>query len=376
MNVDPKATRGYRNRNPGNIEHVPANQWQGLADPLSDGRFCRFTSHEFGIRALAALLVTYQDRHKLRTPRAIIERWAPKVENDTAAYVALVAQRIGVGPDDAIDLHRHAQLRPLVEAIIRHECAGLAYPAGVIDRALTLAGVPPAAPVTLREVAAVTGTGRGAVLVGTAGIATAVAQAAPAIAALHSRLVMSLAARNPAPVVLRGETIPQRISAGGLVVVRDGETVEEMPILSPLAWQIEHRTEVEITVAGATPAARNALLDALMVDVATAITATELSGALWSGRSPAALPPRMSSSRALPRRVPPPSPSPCGSPSPARRWPDPPPGESPCPVPSARTAACSCCPKPPMAPPPAATGGACSSSPAISAPSSRCSMPT
>jgi hypothetical protein len=140
VSIDPKATRGYRNRNPGNIEHVPANKWQGLADPPSDGRFCRFTSHEFGIRALAALLVTYQDRHKLRTPRAIIERWAPKVENDTAAYIEVVARRIGVGPDEAIDLHRHDHLRPLVEAIIHHECAGLSYPAGVINRALTLAG--------------------------------------------------------------------------------------------------------------------------------------------------------------------------------------------------------------------------------------------
>jgi hypothetical protein len=108
------------------------------------------------------------------------------VENDTAAYVAVVAQRIGVGPDDTIDLHRHDHLRPLVEAIIHHECAGLSYPAGVIDRALTLAGVPPAAPVTLREVATVTGTGRGAVLVGAAGIATAVAQAAQAAPAIQA----------------------------------------------------------------------------------------------------------------------------------------------------------------------------------------------
>ncbi|TCZ63616.1 hypothetical protein [Roseicella aquatilis] len=92
-----------------------------------------------------------------------------------------------------------------------------------------------------------------------------------AIAALHSRLVTSLAARSPAPLVLRSETVPQRIPPGGLVVVRDGETVEETPILSPLAWQIEHRAEVEITVAGATPAARDTLLDALLVDIAAAI---------------------------------------------------------------------------------------------------------
>jgi hypothetical protein len=99
-----------------------------------------------------------------------------------------------------------------------------------------------------------------------------------AIAALHSRLVTSLAVRNPAPIVLRGETVPQRVPPGGLVVVRDGETVEETPILSPLAWQVEHRAEVEITVACATPAARNSLLDALLVDFAAAITANRTLG--------------------------------------------------------------------------------------------------
>ncbi|MDT8262974.1 hypothetical protein RQ832_06925, partial [Roseomonas sp. DSM 102946] len=81
-----------------------------------------------------------------------------------------------------------------------------------------------------------------------------------AIAALHGRLAAVLASRNPAPLVLRGETVPQRLPPGGLVVIRDGETVEETAILSPLAWAIEHRAEVEVTVAGATPAARNALL--------------------------------------------------------------------------------------------------------------------
>ena len=186
MSVDPKATRGYRNRNPGNIEHVPANKWQGLADPPSDGRFCRFVSHEHGIRALAALLTTYQDRHGLRTVRRIIDRWAPPRENDTGAYVAVVARRMGVGADDPVNLHRHDQLRPMVEAIIAHECAGLTYPPAVIDRALTLAGVPPPAPETLRQVATTTGTGRGAMAVGAAGVATVAAQAAPAIQALGS----------------------------------------------------------------------------------------------------------------------------------------------------------------------------------------------
>ena len=99
-----------------------------------------------------------------------------------------------------------------------------------------------------------------------------------AIAALHGQLVTALAVRHPAPLVLRGETVPQRLPPGGLVVIRDGETVEETAILSPLAWAIEHRAEVEVTVGGATPAARTALLDALLVAIAAAITADRTLG--------------------------------------------------------------------------------------------------
>ena len=99
-----------------------------------------------------------------------------------------------------------------------------------------------------------------------------------AIAALHGRLAAALATRNPAPLVLRSETVPQRLPPGGLVVIRDGETVEETAILSPLAWAIEHRADVEVTVGGVTPAARTALLDALLVDLAAAITADRTLG--------------------------------------------------------------------------------------------------
>jgi len=109
-----------------------------------------------------------------------------------------------------------------------------------------------------------------------------------AIAALHDRLQTALATRNPAPLVLRNETVPQRLPPGGLVVLRDGETVEETAILSPLAWAIEHRAEVEVTVAGPTPAARNALLDALLVDVAAAVTADRTLGGAVEWAQPGA----------------------------------------------------------------------------------------
>ena len=109
-----------------------------------------------------------------------------------------------------------------------------------------------------------------------------------AIAALQSRLGTALAGGNPAPLVLRGETVPQRLPPGGLVVIRDGETVEETAILSPLAWAIEHRAEVEVTAGGATPAVRTALLDALLVDIAAAITADRTLGGAVEWAQPGA----------------------------------------------------------------------------------------
>lgn len=103
-----------------------------------------------------------------------------------------------------------------------------------------------------------------------------------AITALQSRLALSLALRNPAPKLLRNETVPQRLPPGGLVVLRDGETVEETPILSPLAWQIEHRAVVEV-VAGST-----ALLDALLVEIGAAITADRTLGGAVEWAQPGA----------------------------------------------------------------------------------------
>jgi hypothetical protein len=173
---DPKASRGYRNRNPGNIDHLPANKWLGLADPPSDGRFCRFRSHQHGIRALALLLQSYADRHRLRTVRGIVARWAPRGENDTRAYQAAVAARLGVGFDDPIDLHDAATVRGLVEAIIRHELGGMPYAPETIAEGLRMAGL-------VEPGLAHSGTVRAAVGTAAAGLsAAAVLEAATALA--------------------------------------------------------------------------------------------------------------------------------------------------------------------------------------------------
>jgi hypothetical protein len=186
--MDPRQTRGYRNRNPGNIDHQPTNRWQGLADPPLEpapqgggrARFARFVSHEYGIRALAMLLTTYQDRHGLRTIRGIVSRWAPGQENDTEAYIAAVARRMDRHPRAALDLHAYADLRPLVEAIIHHEIGGMPYDRATIDAGLRLAGVVAEG----RAAVARTGTARaaaGTAAAGVGGVAAveAIGQVAP-----------------------------------------------------------------------------------------------------------------------------------------------------------------------------------------------------
>ncbi|QLG90782.1 structural protein [Pseudomonas yamanorum] len=137
-------TRGVRNRNPGNIDYSPRNNWQGqlgLEVGVPKPRFARFDTAENGIRALGKTLLTYQRKHGLKTVKAIISRWAPSVENDTAAYVRAVEANTGTTPGAEVDLTQAPVMLGFVKAIIHHENAGYAYPDAVlaegVRRALT-----------------------------------------------------------------------------------------------------------------------------------------------------------------------------------------------------------------------------------------------
>lgn len=139
-------TRGVRNCNPGNIDRN-ATRWQGMADDQSsDPRFIVFKAPEWGIRAMARTLMTYQDRHACNTVRKIIDRWAPPVENNTEAYIKAVAKAVGVKPGEPIDVDRIDVMLPLVKAIIAHENAGYSYPESVVLDGLHKAGVADAKP--------------------------------------------------------------------------------------------------------------------------------------------------------------------------------------------------------------------------------------
>lgn len=131
--------RGIRNHNPGNIDRT-AERWQGMAaDQSSDKRFVVFSAPVWGLRALAKVLLSYQRKHGLRTPAAIIGRWAPPVENDTGAYARQVAKTLGVGVNDQIDLQRPETLQRILPAIVQHENGQQPYPAALIAEAVRLA---------------------------------------------------------------------------------------------------------------------------------------------------------------------------------------------------------------------------------------------
>lgn len=146
--------RGIRLQNPGNIRKSK-DKWQGLAADQPDRDFFKFETPVWGIRAMARILINYQDKYDLVTPQDIISRWAPPADlNDTPSYVADVCKRCGWNPMTPIDVQKYEYMRPLVEAIIWHENGQQPYSSAQIDEGLKLSGImPPAPPSTTVAVA-------------------------------------------------------------------------------------------------------------------------------------------------------------------------------------------------------------------------------
>ena len=92
------------------------------------------------------------------------------------------------------------------------------------------------------------------------------------LAALHARL-LPLAA-----LILRGDVLPERIPATGLIILRDGKPGEPEVTLSPLSYFYEHRAELEVVIQAGT--GRDALFDALTASIGTALASDRTLGGL------------------------------------------------------------------------------------------------
>ncbi len=92
------------------------------------------------------------------------------------------------------------------------------------------------------------------------------------LAALHARFQTLTAP------VLRGEVLPERIPATGLIILRDGKPGEPEVTLSPLTYFYEHRAELEVVIQAGT--GRDTLFDALTADIGMALAADRTLGGL------------------------------------------------------------------------------------------------
>ncbi len=91
------------------------------------------------------------------------------------------------------------------------------------------------------------------------------------LAALHARMSVLRA------TALRGEVLPERVPAGGLLILRDGEPGKPEVTLSPVAYHYQHRAEIEVVVQGAN---RDAAFDALCASIGTALAVDRTLGGL------------------------------------------------------------------------------------------------
>jgi hypothetical protein len=146
--ADPRP-RGIRNNNPGNVEFRRRDPWVGQAAretlPTGQpGRFAVFETPEHGIRAMAKLLMNYQDKQGLDTLEKITNRYAPPVENDPQRYAQFVGERAGLKPDEPFRFADDPErAKAILMAMILKENGSVPYPDERIRAGLDMAFQPP-----------------------------------------------------------------------------------------------------------------------------------------------------------------------------------------------------------------------------------------
>jgi hypothetical protein len=104
--TNPSAPAGIRNNNPGAM--------------MPGGKLAQYPDMQTGLQALDGNLASY-GKQGVNTISGVISKWAPPNENDTQAYIKDVSQRLGISPNQKIDLTNPLQRQALSTAIALHE---------------------------------------------------------------------------------------------------------------------------------------------------------------------------------------------------------------------------------------------------------------
>ena len=102
----PNAPMGIRNNNPGNLR--------------PGGNFAQYPDMQTGLTALDNNLQSY-GKQGINTVAGVISKWAPPNENDTNGYIQEVSQRLGIKPNQPIDLSNPLVRQSISTAIALRE---------------------------------------------------------------------------------------------------------------------------------------------------------------------------------------------------------------------------------------------------------------
>jgi hypothetical protein len=104
--TNPGAPAPVRNNNPGAM--------------MPGGKLAQYPDMQTGLKALDDNLASY-GKQGVNTLSGVISKWAPPNENDTQAYIKDVSQRLGISPNQKIDLSNPLVRQSLSTAISLHE---------------------------------------------------------------------------------------------------------------------------------------------------------------------------------------------------------------------------------------------------------------
>ncbi len=93
-------------------------------------------------------------------------------------------------------------------------------------------------------------------------------------------IVALVVAALPAAKVERNAAKPERVPAGGLVIVRDGDPGEPDVLLSPLTYLYTHRIPLEVAARESGSQSREEALDAMLAAIGAAVAADRTLGSL------------------------------------------------------------------------------------------------
>ena len=133
-----RGVRSNRNQNPGNIEYTEFSRRKGAVG--SDGRFAIFPTRQQGLKAMQDLV--FGPTYSGKTIADAIGGYAPKNENDSAAYARFIADAAGVPVDTIVSDLTEEQKAKLIDGMVRME-GNRSYQTEVLRQGKSLGTPPP-----------------------------------------------------------------------------------------------------------------------------------------------------------------------------------------------------------------------------------------